>query len=101
MDHQQGRISLIDFQELDNRFYVNKSTIPNAGNGLFADVPIEKGSLLQIVGVVVVAGGTADQCSPFANAYKFSVFPLDENDQCEYKLIAMGYAALVNHSEQK
>jgi hypothetical protein len=76
--------------ETDPRFFVADSTIPGAGRGLFARVALAAGESLAVVGVLVRAGSVADDCTRFADAYKFRV------GDC--LLIPTGYAALVNHS---
>jgi len=98
---RNGSSTMINVENTDQRFYIDQSTIPKAGYGLFAEVTIEKGSLLNILGIVVIKNSLADLCTKYAESYKFSVTPLDENNQSNLKLIAVGYAALVNHSEQK
>jgi len=77
-------------QETDNRFYIAKSTIPRAGNGLFAKVPLEKGDILEVIGVFIPANSISDKCTFYADAYKFRVG--------KYLLVPTGYGGVANHS---
>ena len=86
---------MITITENDNRFYVRESTLPDAGLGLFARVKIPKGSFIEIIGVMVKRGSVADQCTRFAENYKFAA---SDKDYC---LIPMGYGGMVNHANTK
>ena len=77
-------------EERDGWFSIRPSTIPGAGLGLFAKVPLPKGARLEVRGVSITANSTADRCTRYADAYKFRVG--------RQLLIPLGYAALVNHS---
>lgn len=79
--------------EEDPRFVVADSTIESAGRGLFARAALAVGERLQVVGVLIAAGSVADDCTRYADAYKFRV-----GDRL---LIPLGYAALVNHSRAR
>lgn len=74
-------------KESDNRFYINKSTQQNAGNGLFAKTDLKEGDYLTIVGVVV----ESRECVRYADAYNF----VTQEGDC---WIPLGFAALVNHA---
>ncbi len=76
--------------ETDERFYIDNSTIPNAGKGLFTKVKLVPGDRLKVVGVLVVTDSIIDQCTYYADKYKFRVG--------EALLIPLGYGAMVNHS---
>ena len=76
--------------EKDNRFYIGDSTVPGAGKGLFAKVPIAQGERLWVLGAMIRADSVSDQCTAYADAYKFRV-----GDDL---LIPLGYGAMVNHS---
>jgi hypothetical protein len=76
--------------ESDPRFFIADSTIPGAGRGLFARVDLAVGERLAVVGVLIEAGSVADDCTRYADAYKFRAG--------ERLLIPVGYAGLVNHS---
>lgn len=76
--------------ETDDRFYVAPSTLPGAGHGLFARVPLKEGSRLLVIGVLVQANSDSDRCTAFADAHKFRA-----GDQL---LIPLGFGAMVNHS---
>ena len=77
--------------EQDSRFVIAASTVPGAGRGLFARVPLAPGDVLRVAGVLVEAGSVADDYTRYADAYKFRVGE-------QQLLIPVGYAALVNHS---
>src|SRR5262245_33409644 len=79
--------------ESDPRFFVADSTVPGAGRGLFARVALAAGEALPVAGVLVAAGSVADDCTRFADAYKFRAG--------DHLLIPTGYAALVNHSKAR
>jgi len=78
--------------EPDDRFYAAASTIPGAGRGLFARVPLNAGDRLEIVGVRVRRESASDRYTAFADAYKFRIG--------DTLLIPCGIAALANHSSQ-
>jgi hypothetical protein len=78
--------------EADPRFYVADSAIPGAGRGLFAKVPLAAGEELRVIGVIIPAGTASDECTRYADAYKFRVG--------DALLIPVGYGSLVNHSAQ-
>jgi SET domain-containing protein len=82
---------MIFIEEKDERFYIDVSSIPNAGYGVFAKVPIKKGDWMEIVGILVKRGGIADVCTHYARRYKFSG---KTNDA---KIVPMGYAGIVNY----
>jgi hypothetical protein len=76
--------------EGDDRFYAQSSTIPGAGRGVFARVPLKAGDRLEVIGVRVRRESASDSYTAFADAYKFRV-----GDDL---LIPCGIAALANHS---
>lgn len=78
--------------ETDARFCAGPSTIPGAGRGLFARVPLRAGDRLEAVGVLVRRDSAADRCTAYADAYKFRA-----GDDL---LIPCGLAALANHSDR-
>ena len=77
-------------EETDDRFYAAASTIPGAGQGLFARVPLKAGARLAAVGVLVPRDSASDRCTAFADEYKLRVG--------DHLLIPCGIAALANHS---
>ena len=79
-------------EESDERFYAADSTIPGAGRGLFARVPLKAGDRLAVLGVLVARDSAADRYTAFADEYKFRV-----GDRL---LIPCGVAAMANHSSQ-
>lgn len=87
---------MITIEETDDRFYISESTLPDAGRGLFAKVPIKKGDHLEIIGVQVKAGSIANACTEFGNKYKFAA-----NAKKKEIVIPMGYGGIVNHAPEK
>jgi hypothetical protein len=79
---------LID--ETDGRFYVDASTIPEAGNGLFAKVPLAQGERLEVIGVLLQPDSLTDRCTHYADQHKFRAG--------DYLLIPMGFGGMANHS---
>jgi hypothetical protein len=77
-------------EESDDRFYIGRSTISDAGNGLFAKIALAEGDRFEVIGVLVGAGTVSDVCTQYADCYKFRVGDL--------LLIPLGFAGLVNHS---
>lgn len=86
---------MIEIKEDDKRFYISESTQPGAGRGLFAAVDIEKGESLEVIGVMVERDSLADQCTSFANDYKFAA---DYADSFRKHIIPFGYGGIVNHA---
>lgn len=84
---------MIFIEERDNRFYIDKSTIENAGYGCFAKEKIKKGDFLEIIGVMVRKGSVADFCTHYANNYKFM------GDKKTGKIVPFGYGGMVNHTD--
>jgi hypothetical protein len=81
---------LMVVSEDDDRFYIAKSDIDGAGDGLFARVPLKTGARLAVIGVLVAANSVADRCTRYADETKYRVG--------DYLLIPLGYGALANHS---
>jgi hypothetical protein len=77
-------------EETDGRFYIGPSTIPGAGDGLFARVPLRAGDRLAVIGVTIRADSPADLCTRYADEHKYRVG--------DALLIPIGYGAMVNHS---
>jgi hypothetical protein len=77
--------------EEDDRFYVKRSTISAAGDGLFAAVELKRGDRLRVVGVMVKASSISDQRTSYADPYKIRIG--------EYLLIPTGWCACVNHRD--
>ena len=78
--------------EADDRFTAGPSSIPGAGRGLFARVPLQAGERLAVIGVRVRRDSAADRCTSFADEYKIRAG--------DYLLIPCGFAALANHAAQ-
>lgn len=85
-------------EEKDNRFYIDKSDINNAGFGVFASQDISEGDYLEIIGVMVNVNSVADRCTKFANKYKFAA---NFSDKYSRHIIPMGFGAIVNHTNDK
>jgi hypothetical protein len=83
---------MVILDEPDERFYAAPSTIPGAGRGLFARVPLRAGDRLAAVGVLVRRDSEADRCTAFADEYKFRAG--------DHLLIPCGVAGMANHSAQ-
>ena len=77
--------------ETDQRFYVRRSTIPEAGEGLFAAVSLVEGDRLRVVGALIAANSVSDRCTSYADPYKVRVG--------EHLLIPTGWGAMVNHRD--
>lgn len=82
----------LSIEENDDRVYVAKSDLPKARRGLFAKVPLAKGEVIEVIGILVRAGSVADQCTSYADSYKFRVG--------RYLLIPTGYGGMSNHSPE-
>jgi SET domain-containing protein len=79
-------------EESDDRFYSAPSTIPGAGRGLFARVPLKAGDRLAVVGVLVRRDSAEDRYTAFADEYKIRAG--------DYLLVPCGVAGVANHSAQ-
>jgi len=89
---------MILIDENDDRFYIARSTQPEAGRGLFASRDIEEGDCLEVKGVMVDKGSPADSCTAYADAFKFAA---DYAGVYTRHIIPMGYAGIVNHANNK
>jgi len=78
--------------ECDDRFYLAESTVPGAGRGLFASVPLAPGDRFEVIGVLVPADSISDYCTEFANYHKFRV-----GDEV---LVPLGFGGMANHSSE-
>ena len=76
--------------ETDDRFYIAESTVPGAGRGLFARVPLSTGDRLAVIGVLVAPDSLSDQLTAYTDEYKLRLGSL--------LLIPLGYGGMVNHS---
>lgn len=76
--------------ETDDRFYVAESTLPEAGNGLFAKVALNEGDRFEVIGALVLRESISDLCSHYADEHKFRVG--------DYLLIPLGFGGMANHS---
>ncbi len=78
------------FEETDTRFKIAPSTIPGAGLGLFAAIPLAKGERLMVEGIAIRPGSIADHCTAYADFYKIRIG--------NYLIIPAGFSAMINHS---
>lgn len=76
----------------DRRFAIKPSTISGAGRGLFAAVDLCLGERLEVQGARVIAESIEDQCTSYADGYKFRVG--------EHLIIPLGICGMANHSER-
>jgi hypothetical protein len=76
--------------ENEARFCIRTSTLPMAGDGLFAKIFLAEGERLEVIGVLVLAESVSDVCTRYADCYKFRVRDL--------LLIPLGFGGMVNHS---
>ncbi|MBI4213219.1 MAG: SET domain-containing protein-lysine N-methyltransferase [Chloroflexi bacterium] len=83
---------MVVVNETDGRFYVGPSTVPGAGRGLFAKVPLAAGEKLEVIGVLVEPDSTSDICTAFANEHKLRFGKV--------LIIPVGFGGMVNHSVQ-
>jgi hypothetical protein len=79
-------------KETDGRFYLNDSLIEDAGMGLFANVDINEGEILEVVGFKVKKDSVEDICTRYANDYKFS------SPDPEFYIVPIGFGGMVNHT---
>lgn len=85
---------MIIVEEKDLRYRIGPSTLPNAGDGLFASVLLPKGDWLEVIGVLVLKDGPADQSTKYARRYKFN-----GSEKGNANIVPLGYAGLVNHTD--
>ena len=86
---------MITIEEIDDRFYIEKSNLPHAGYGCFAKTLMKKGDWLEIIGVLVKTDSVADECTHYAKRYKFM------GSKKGYKIVPMGLGGLVNHTDER
>ena len=94
---------MILVEETDDRFYIKESTIPKAGMGVFAKVPLKKDDYLEIIGVRVKTKSTSDLSTHYANKYKFaSRGKIDKTNarttDFSQMIVPMGFGGMINHS---
>lgn len=87
---------MILVQEKDERFYIKKSTIKDAGYGVFASRDIKKGEFLEIIGVMVNKDSISDFCTYYAKDYKFAA---NFEEKFDKHIIPMGFGAIINHTD--
>lgn len=84
---------MILIEEYDPRFCLKKSTIPNAGMGVFAEVPIKTGDLMAITGVQLKLNSTAWYCADKQNLVGHYIF-----NWWDGYVIPLGIGGMVNHT---
>ena len=94
---------MILVEETDDRFYIKESTVPNAGWGLFARVPLSKGGWLEIIGIQVKTASLSDKCTHYADNYKFAANGKltsrgERIVEHTRKIVPLGYGGIVNHA---
>jgi len=89
---------MILVKENDDRFYIKKSNIPDAGLGVFASKDISKGEFIEIIGVMVEKDSVADLCTHYSNNYKFAA---NFQEKFDKHIIPMGFGAIINHTDNK
>lgn len=96
---------MILVQETDERFYLAKSTVPNAGTGVFSKVPLQKGDWLEIIGAQVEVGSLADKCTTYAKNYKFAATGSIKKGKKVIDhtrlIVPMGFGGMVNHAPSR
>lgn len=88
---------MILIKETDNRFYLKKSGLKDAGTGVFAKGSIKAGEYLEIIGVAVEIGSPAAKCTTWAQHYKFAA----KDKNFDRHIIPLGYAAIINHTSDQ
>ena len=83
-------MTIIRYREVEHRFELRPSTLPNAGKGCFARVPMQVGDRMIVHGVLIDPDSETDHCTAYADQYKFRVG--------RSLLIPFGFGAMVNHS---
>lgn len=95
-------MTVIRFEESDDRFYIADSGIKGAGRGLFARRKISKGELLVVHGVAMERDKPTDRCTGYGNSYKFAAcvteLPNGKIDHGIFTILPLGYAGMVNHT---
>lgn len=87
---------MIIVTETDDRFYLKESTLPGAGLGCFARVPIARHDFLEILGVKVEYGSLTDRCTHYADRYKFAAEPA--STYLKYAVVPLGLGGMVNQA---
>jgi len=88
---------MITVEENDDRFYIKKSKIKNAGKGVFAKRDIKKNEFLNIIGVAVKLNSPSMECTHYADRYKFAYRDKD----FDRVIVPMGCGGIVNHTTNK
>ena len=89
---RQGIQTRMLIAETDQRFYISRSTIPNAGNGVYAAIDLPAGAMLEVIGVHIEPGSITDACTAWADEYKIRFHDI--------LIIPTGFAGMINHSSE-
>ena len=84
---------MIFLEETDHRFYIDHSTLPNAGKGLFAKEKIFTGDKIEIIGISFKRRSISDFCTQYADCYKYL--------SKDMVIIPVGYCAMINFHPNK
>ena len=82
----------LDLKE-DDRFFIDTSTIPKAGFGLFAKQHIKKGDKLYVYGIKIPLESDFNICTGYARNYKFA--DPTNSKKC---IMPLNYAGMINQS---
>lgn len=82
----------LNFEE-DDRFFIETSTIPKAGFGLFAKRPIKKGEKLYVFGIKIPLNSDFNICTGYARNYKFA-----DPTNAKNCIMPLGYAGMINQN---
>lgn len=77
--------------ETDARYYIDKSTNPEAGLGLFAKVDLKAGDHIEVIGVLLK--DTTHICTRYGDRYKFMA------PDREHVILPCGFAGIINHTD--
>lgn len=90
------RFAQIIIKEGMNKIYISQSKIPNAGRGVFANVHIRKGEIIEQCPVIEIPDHDASQVNKsILNTY---IYYLGKNK--DQLVIALGFGSIYNHTHQ-
>jgi len=95
---------MILVEETDERFYLKESILPNAGLGVFAQKSLKKGEWLEIIGVMIKSNTLTDQCTHYADKYKFAasgkILQGKQVTDFSRKIMPCGLGGMINHAPE-